>query len=170
VGTETRGLTVAEIIDRQPLSRFQITTIGLCALVMVLDGFDTQCIGFLVPSIAETFRLPLKAFTPVFAWGLIGFMTASMIMGPVADRWGRKWPVVVSTLLFATFATLTGRASSFHEVVIFRALTGLGLGGAMPNVVALTSEYAPKRLQRVFVSTLSSGCRWALSWAGWPAR
>jgi len=71
VGTETRGLTVAEIIDQQPLSRFQITTIGLCALVMVLDGFDTQCIGFLVPSIAETFRLPLKAFTPVFAWGLI---------------------------------------------------------------------------------------------------
>jgi AAHS family 4-hydroxybenzoate transporter-like MFS transporter len=157
VGTETRGLTVAEIIDQQPLSRFQITTIVLCALVMVLDGFDTQCIGFLVPSIAETFHLPLKAFTPVFAWGLIGFMTASMIMGPVADRWGRKWPVVVSTLIFATFATLTGRASSFHEIVIFRALTGLGLGGAMPNVVALTSEYAPKRLQRVFVSTLFFG-------------
>jgi AAHS family 4-hydroxybenzoate transporter-like MFS transporter len=157
VGTETRGLTVAEIIDQQPLSRFQITTIALCALVMVLDGFDTQCIGFLVPSIAETFHLPLQAFTPVFAWGLIGFMTASMIMGPVADRWGRKWPVVVSTLIFATFATLTGRATSFHEIVIFRALTGLGLGGAMPNVVALTSEYAPKRLQRVFVSTLFFG-------------
>jgi AAHS family 4-hydroxybenzoate transporter-like MFS transporter len=157
VGTETRGLTVAEIIDQQPLSRFQITTILLCALVMVLDGFDTQCIGFLVPSIADTFHLPLKAFTPVFAWGLIGFMTASMIMGPVADRWGRKWPVVVSTLIFATFATLTGRATSFHEIVIFRALTGLGLGGAMPNVVALTSEYAPKRLQRVFVSTLFFG-------------
>ena len=114
MGTETRGLTVAEIIDQQPLSRFQITTIVLCALVMVLDGFDTQCIGFLVPSIADTFHLPLKAFTPVFAWGLIGFMTASMIMGPVADRWGRKWPVVVSTLIFAAFATLTGRAD-FHQ-------------------------------------------------------
>jgi AAHS family 4-hydroxybenzoate transporter-like MFS transporter len=157
VSTETRALTVAEIIDQQPLSRFQITTIGLCALVMVLDGFDTQCIGFLVPSIAETFRLPLKAFTPVFAWALIGFMTASMIMGPVADRWGRKWPVVISTLIFATFALLTGRATSFREVVFFRALTGLGLGGAMPNVVALTAEYAPKRLQRVFVSTLFFG-------------
>jgi MFS transporter, AAHS family, 4-hydroxybenzoate transporter len=157
VSTETHALTVAEIIDQQPLSRFQITTIGLCALVMVLDGFDTQCIGFLVPSIAETFQLSLKAFTPVFAWALIGFMTASMIMGPVADRWGRKWPVVISTLIFATFALLTGRATSFREVIFFRALTGLGLGGAMPNVVALTSEYAPKRLQRVFVSTLFLG-------------
>ena len=157
VGTETRALTVAEIIDQQPLSRFQITTIALCVMVMVLDGFDTQCIGFLAPSIAETFHVPLKAFTPVFAGGLLGFMTDSMIMGPVADRWGRKWPVVVSTMIFATFALLTGRASSFQEVVIFRVLTGLGLGGAMPNVVALTSEYAPKRLQRVFVSTLFVG-------------
>ena len=157
MSSESRGLTVAEIIDQQPLSSFQITTIALCIMVMVLDGFDTQCIGFLAPSIAETFHVPLKAFTPVFAGGLIGFMTASMIMGPVADRWGRKWPVVVSTLIFATFAMLTGRASSFNEVVIFRTLTGLGLGGAMPNVVALTSEYAPKRLQRVFVSTLFVG-------------
>ena len=157
MGTETRALTVNEIIDQHPLSRFQTTTIALCALVMVLDGFDTQCIGFLAPPISESFHIPLKAFTPVFAWGLIGFMTASMIMGPVADRWGRKWPVVVSTFIFATFATLTGRASSFHEVVLFRGLTGLGLGGAMPNVVALTSEYAPKRLQRIFVSTLFLG-------------
>jgi AAHS family 4-hydroxybenzoate transporter-like MFS transporter len=157
VETELRRLTVGEIIDQYPLSRFQITTIILCGLVMVLDGFDTQCIGFLAPSMAATFNVPLKAFGPVFAGGLIGFMTASMIMGPVADRWGRKWPVVVSTLLFATFATLTGRASSFNEVVIFRLLTGLGLGGAMPNVVALTSEYTPKRLQQVFVSTLFCG-------------
>jgi len=157
VGTETRRLTVSEIIDQQPLSHFQIATIALCGLVMVLDGFDTQCIGFLAPSIAETFSVPLKAFSPVFAGGLIGFMTASMIMGPVADRFGRKWPVVISTLIFAIFATLTARASSFNQIVIFRCLTGIGLGGAMPNVVALTSEYAPKRLQRIFVSTLFVG-------------
>ena len=157
VDRESHALTVDEIIDQQPLSRFQVTTIVLCGLVMLLDGFDTQCIGFLAPSISETFAVPLKAFTPVFAGGLIGFMTASMIMGPVADRWGRKWPVVVSTLMFATFATLTGRATSFNEIVIFRVLTGLGLGGAMPNAVALTTEYAPKRLQRVFVATLFCG-------------
>jgi MFS transporter, AAHS family, 4-hydroxybenzoate transporter len=124
---------------------------------MVLDGFDTQCIGFLAPSISDTFAVPLKNFGWVFTGGLIGFLTASMIMGPVADRWGRKWPVTISTLTFAIFATLTGRATSFNEVVIFRVLTGLGLGGAMPNVVALTSEYAPKRLQKVFVSVLFCG-------------
>ncbi|MBZ5696984.1 MAG: MFS transporter [Acidobacteriia bacterium] len=155
--SEPRALTVTDLIDRRPLSRFQITTIALCGLVMVLDGFDAQSIGFLAPSMAETLGVPLKAFGPVFAGSLIGLMAASMAMGPVADRWGRKWSVVFSTLTFAIFAMLTGRANTFHEVVIFRFLTGLGLGGSMPNVVALTSEYAPKRLQHVLVTTLFCG-------------
>jgi len=151
------ALTVSEIIDQRPLSRFQISTIALCSLVLVLDGFDTQCIGFLAPSIADTLRIPLRAFGPVFAAGLFGLMIAAMTAGPIADRWGRKWPVVLSTLTFATFALLTARATSFDQLVILRFLTGLGLGGAMPNVVAVTSEYAPKRLLPVFVSMIFCG-------------
>jgi hypothetical protein len=78
-----------------PLSRFQAGIVGLCALVVVLDGFDTQCIGFLAPPIAKTLNVPLKAFGPVFGFGLVGLMISSMTMGPVADRWGRKWPLVL---------------------------------------------------------------------------
>jgi AAHS family 4-hydroxybenzoate transporter-like MFS transporter len=151
------ALTISEIIDQRPLSRFQISTIALCGLVLILDGFDTQCIGFLAPSIADTLRIPLRAFGPVFAAGLFGLMIAAMTAGPLADRWGRKWPVVLSTLTFATFALLTARATSFDQLVIFRFLTGLGLGGAMPNVVAVTSEYAPKRLLPVLVSMIFCG-------------
>src|SRR5579872_2750754 len=153
----TRALTVSEIIDQRPLSRFQISTIALCGLVLLLDGFDTQCIGFLAPSISETLAIPLKNFGPVFSAGLIGLMVAAMAMGPVADRWGRKWPVVLSALTFAVFALLTARAVSLEQLILFRFLTGLGLGGAMPNVVALTSEYSPKRLQTVFVGMLFCG-------------
>ena len=150
-------LTVSEIIDQRPLSRFQIATIALCGLVLLLDGFDTQCIGFLAPSISETLAIPLKNFGPVFSAGLIGLMIAAMAMGPVADRWGRKWPVVLSALTFAIFALLTARAVSLEQLILFRFLTGLGLGGAMPNVVALTSEYSPRRLQAVFVGALFLG-------------
>jgi AAHS family 4-hydroxybenzoate transporter-like MFS transporter len=78
-------------------------------------------------------------------------------MGPIADRLGRKWPVVLSALTFALFALLTARSTSLNELILFRFLTGLGLGGAMPNVVALTSEYSPKRLQAVFVGMLFVG-------------
>jgi AAHS family 4-hydroxybenzoate transporter-like MFS transporter len=153
----THALTVSEIIDQRPLSRFQISAIALCGLVLLLDGFDTQCIGFLAPSISETLAIPLRNFGPVFSAGLIGLMIAAMAMGPVADRWGRKWPVVLSALTFALFALLTARAVSLQQLILFRFLTGLGLGGAMPNVVALTSEYSPKRLQAVFVGMLFCG-------------
>ena len=156
-GAGTRALTVSEIIDRQPLSSLQISAISLCGLVLLLDGFDTQCIGFLAPSISQNLGIPLKSFGPVFSAGLVGLMVAAMAMGPLADRWGRRWPVILSVLTFAVFALLTARAASLEQLIVFRFLTGLGLGGTMPNVVALTSEYSPKRLQAVFVAMLFSG-------------
>jgi MFS transporter, AAHS family, 4-hydroxybenzoate transporter len=145
---------VSEIIDQRPLSRFQLLTILLCGLVLVLDGFDTQSIGFLAPSMAMSLHISIHTFGPVFAAALIGLMLSSMIAGPIADRVGRKWPIVLATLTFAAFAIATAHAVTFNQLVVFRFLTGLGLGGAIPNVVALTTEYAPRRLQQVLVTTL----------------
>jgi AAHS family 4-hydroxybenzoate transporter-like MFS transporter len=155
--TVNPALTVSQIIDERPLSRFQSRTILLCGVVLVLDGFDTQCIGFLAPSMAESLHISIRTFGPVFAAALIGLMISSMAAGPIADRVGRKWPVVIATLTFATFAIATARATTFNELVALRFLTGLGLGGAMPNVVALASEYAPKRLQQTLVAMLFCG-------------
>lgn len=154
---EVDVLKPSEIMDRQPLGRFQAGIIGLCMLVIVLDGFDTQCIGFLAPPIAKTLGVPLKAFGPVFAAALVGLMISSMTMGPVADRWGRKWPLVLCTFTFAMFALLTSRVTSFEELVIFRFLTGLGLGGAIPNGFALVSEYSPRRFVPTSAALLSAG-------------
>ncbi|MGB2887700.1 MAG: MFS transporter [Candidatus Acidiferrales bacterium] len=157
MASASRPLTVGEIIDQRPLSRFQIWAIALCGVVLVLDGFDAQTIGFLAPSISETLSIPLKTFGPIFSASLFGLMIAAMATGPIADRWGRKWPVVVSAITFGIFAVLTARATSFNELLVFRFLTGLGLGGAMPNVVSLACEYSPKRLQTVIVAVLFAG-------------
>ncbi|HMF92870.1 MAG TPA: MFS transporter, partial [Vicinamibacterales bacterium] len=129
------------------MSRLQVRTIALCAVVVILDGFDTQCMGFLVPVISENLHIALPSFGPVLSAALVGLMVAAMASGPIADRWGRRWVVIVSVLVFALFALLTARAQSLQELVVYRFLTGLGLGGAMPNAVALTSEFTPKRLQ-----------------------
>ena len=152
-----RAPTVSELIDRGPMSGYQIWTMALCGLVIVLDGFDTQSIGFLAPSMAETLHVSVKTFGPVFAAALVGLMISSMLSGPIADRWGRKWPIVACTLIFGTFAMLTARCTSFDQLLAFRFLTGLGLGGALSNSVALMSEYAPKRLLAVIVSIMFCG-------------
>jgi AAHS family 4-hydroxybenzoate transporter-like MFS transporter len=152
-----RAPTVSELIDQRPMGRYQLWTMALCGMVIVLDGFDTQSIGFLAPSMAESLRVPVKTFGPIFAAALVGLMISSMLSGPIADRWGRKWPIVACTLIFGTFAMLTARCTSFDQLLAFRFLTGLGLGGALSNSVALMSEYAPKRLLAVIVSIMFCG-------------
>jgi MFS transporter, AAHS family, 4-hydroxybenzoate transporter len=139
------------------MSRRQLQTIVLCGIVVVLDGFDTQCMGFLVPVISENLGIPLPAFGPVLSAALVGLMIAAMASGPIADRWGRRWVVIVSVFVFALFALLTARANTLRELVLLRFLTGLGLGGAMPNAVALTSEYTPKRLQAIVIGAIFVG-------------
>jgi len=143
--------------DERTLSRVQLRTILLCGIVIILDGFDTQCVGFLVPVISENLNIPLSAFGPVLSAALVGLMIAAMASGPIADRWGRRWVVIVSVVVFAVFALLTARATTLNDLILYRFLTGLGLGGAMPNAVALTSEYTPKRLQPIVVSAIFVG-------------
>ena len=150
-------LTVSEIIDRRGMGGFQIWTVVLCGFVLVLDGFDAQVIGFLTPSIAKTTGIPVHTFGPILSASLIGLMVAAMATGPIADRWGRKWVVIVSAFSFGIFSLLTARASSFDALLILRFLTGLGLGAAMPNVVALASEYIPKRILALLVTLLFVG-------------
>lgn len=157
MASESRPLSSAEIIDRHRLSRFQIWAIALCGVVLILEGFDSQIAGTLAPAISESLRIPLKAFGPILSSSLFGLMIAAMAVGPIADRWGRKWPVVISTISFGVFAIFTARATSFNQLLLFRFLTGLGLGGAMPNVVALAAEYSPNRLLRTFVAMLFAG-------------
>jgi AAHS family 4-hydroxybenzoate transporter-like MFS transporter len=146
--------TTSEIIDQRPLSPFQLRTMLLCGIVLVLDGFATQSIGFLAPSMAESLHVPVRTFGPVFAAALIGLMVSSMAAGPIADRLGRKWPIIVATLIFGGFSVATARSGSVHDLVVFRFLSGLGFGAAIPNAVALTTEYAPKRLQQTIITIL----------------
>lgn len=157
MSTGSRALTVSDVIDERPVSRFQIITIALCGVVLLLDGFDTQAMGFLVPPISEELGIPLSAFGPVLSAGLFGLMIGAMAAGPIADRWGRKWAIIVSAFIFGFFSLLTPQADTLDGLVLLRFLTGLGLGGAMPNVVSLASEYAPKRLQPILVTLIFVG-------------
>jgi MFS transporter, AAHS family, 4-hydroxybenzoate transporter len=157
MATEPRALSVNDLIDKRPPSAFQIRTIALCGLVILFDGFDTQAMGFLVPSIAAEFGVPRAAFGPALSAGLFGLMIGAMASGPIADRWGRRSAIILSVLVFGAMSLLTVRAGSLNELVLLRFLTGVGLGGAMPNAVSLAAEYAPKRLQAVFVSAIFVG-------------
>ena len=149
--------SVLDVIDEHSLGAFQVWTVALCGLVLVLDGLDAQIINYTAPSIAQTMHVAVSRFGTIFSSSLIGLMIAAMASGPIADRWGRKWPVIVSVFSFSAFSLLTARVASFNELWALRFVTGLGLGGAMPNVVALASEYVPRRLLPIAVPIVFIG-------------
>ena len=86
-------INVGRFIDDRPLSAFQIRTICLCALVIGLDGFDAQALGFVAPALAKDWQLARGALGPVFGASLFGVMIGSLLFGALADYFGRKWLV-----------------------------------------------------------------------------
>ena len=148
---------VVEFIDQQPVGGFQIRLLLICAAVLFLDGFDTQAIGYVAPALAKEWGLTKAALGPVFSAGLFGLMIGALLFGPLADRIGRRKIIIFSTLAFGigTFATVF--IQDVNSLLAIRFLTGLGLGGAMPNAIAMTSEFNPRRRRATMVMIMFCG-------------
>lgn len=153
----SQTINITTVIDASPLGRFRVLTIILCGMVALLDGFDTQAIAFVASAIAGDWKTDVALFGPVFAAGLFGLMIGALVMGPVADRYGRKKIIVASCVWFGAFALLTPLTTDIPSLIAVRFMTGLGLGAAMPNIIALTSEYAPRHRCTILVTLMFCG-------------
>src|SRR2546426_1640627 len=94
-------------------------------------------------------------------------MVGALIFGPLADRFGRKPILVACAVTFGIGSLLTATATSVAQLMAFRVFTGFGMGGAMPNAIALTSEYMPRRSRNAAVMTMFAGFSFGSAFAGW---
>jgi len=163
------ALDVRRFIDDQPFGRYQHLIAGLCAAIVFIDGFDAQVMGFVAPALSAELHIPRVMLGTVISSGTFGMMIGALTFGPLADRFGRKPVLVICALTFGVGSLLTSTATSVAQLTAFRVLTGLGMGGAMPNAIALTSEYMPARSRNAAVMTMFCGFSFGSACAGWVA-
>lgn len=150
-------LNVSSLLDQEKISGFQKLVIFLCGAILFLDGFDAQAIGYVAPALLEVRIVTPGQLGPVFSASLIGLMVGAILLAPLADRLGRRPILIASTIIFGAFSLATAWATGLNELLCLRFLTGIGLGGCMPNAVALISEYSPTRQRGFLVSAMFAG-------------
>jgi len=153
-------VNVNTVIDRDKLSPLQWLVFALGFLVFFCDGLDTGIIGFIAPSLLDDWGITKPELAPVLSAALIGMSIGAIISGPLADKFGRKKVIITTTITFSIFTILCGFASSTQELTIYRFLTGIGLGAAMPNISTIVSEYMPLK-RKAFLTGLA-GCGFML--------
>jgi AAHS family 4-hydroxybenzoate transporter-like MFS transporter len=144
-------------LDSTKVTAFQSTIIGLCALMAMIDGMDTQAIGMVAPAIASDWHVPAAAFGPVFGSSLFSGLIGALVVGQAGDRFGRKPVLIFSVLVLALGSLATPFTHSISALLIVRLVTGFGLGGALPIIISITSEFSPKRLRLNIVALMYCG-------------
>ncbi len=150
-------LDIQRIIDDQPFGAPHLRLMLLCGLCVFMDGFDAQAMGFVAPTLSQQWHIARAALGPILTAGLVGMLCGALFFGPLADRFGRKKILVLCTLWFGIFSLLTATATTIASLELLRLITGFGLGGTLPNAIALTSEYMPQRLRSTGVMLMFTG-------------
>ena len=150
-------IDVQQFINQHKFSRTQIVTLLLCFLIVAVDGFDTASIGFIAPALRDEWGVDSSALAPIFGAGMLGLMLGALGFGPLADRIGRKTTLMICVAFFGIASLASAWSPNLQVLLVLRFLTGLGLGGAMPNAITLSSEYAPDKHRSVLVTTMFCG-------------
>ncbi|HWK47930.1 MAG TPA: MFS transporter [Stellaceae bacterium] len=152
-----QSLPLQAFIDLAPFRALHVWVIGLGMALLMADGFDTQSIGLVAPVIAAEWHVSPSAFGLVFGAGLTGGLIGAPLFGCLADRIGRKPTITAMVVLFAVATLLTPLATSAAMLTALRFVTGLGLGGALPTIVTLVSEFTPTRMRTNVVAFVFAG-------------
>ncbi len=162
-------VSVREIFDANPFSPYQVWVCFLCFCITFIEGFDLMVIGVTMPAIAAFLHSKPGALGLAVSAGQVGPLVGAIVLGMLADRFGRKWTLIVSAIIFGIFTAMTAHIASLEQLALFRFLAGIGLGGAVPNALAFGSEYAPTRMRATLATTMYAGVAVGSTVAGFAA-
>ena len=150
-------ISVSKVIDEAKLSNYHFQVVAFGAIMMMLDGYDLSAMGLAVPAIAEAWAIEPSSFRWALSASLMGVGVGSLLAGLCGDRWGRR-ATLTGMFGFGAMACLgTVFATNVNELVFWRFLVGIGMGGAIPNIIALVSELMPAKRRPLMIVLVYSG-------------
>lgn len=136
-------INATTLIDQAPLNKNHKILVFWCAVIMLFDGYDLVIYGSVLPHLMREWQLTPQIAGLLGAASLMGMMLGAMTLGMAADKFGRKNIIIACTILSSLAVVMNGFAHDTTTFFICRLLTGIGLGGAVPNLVTIIKEMAP---------------------------
>ena len=154
---QSNKININTLIDEAKFTPFHWGVLFWCLMIIIFDGYDLVIYGGALPLLMQEWALSAVQAGLLASTALFGMMFGAMTFGTLSDKLGRKKTIMICVAIFSGFTFLGAFASNPVEFGILRFLAGLGIGGVMPNVVALMTEYAPKRIRSTLVALMFSG-------------
>ena len=148
--------TPRQILDQEPMGRFQIIAVTICICLYAIDGFDVLSISFAAPGIAEEWGINRAVLGIVLSMELIGMALGSIVIGPIADRWGRR-PTILLCLVIVSRDGCSQYREQCSSACRIPTRHGLGIGGMLAATSAMTAEYASARFRQLSVILMAGG-------------
>lgn len=148
---------IPSVIDNNKLSRSQLWILIMLGIIVLLDGFDVQAMGYVAPAIIGEWGSSKAELGPVFGAGLFGMLVGSLTLSVLADKVGRRPVLIWATVFFALCMLVTPHVTTIFQLQVIRFITGLGLGAIMPNAMALAGEFSPKSKRVTLMMLVSCG-------------
>ncbi len=158
-----------DLIDGQAIQRSSVVFLIVATLAMVADGYDISTMGFTTPELVKQWHVSPHALVPVMSAGVFGLLFGAPLLAYVGDRFGRKKAIILTLAAVSVFTLVSMSATTLQQFVVLRFLTGLGLGGLIPNVIALAAEAAPRRRRGMFVIIVNFGVPAGIALPGFVA-
>ncbi|MEX2475262.1 MFS transporter [Marinobacter sp.] len=152
-----RNIDVNDVIDNAAFNKFHWKVLFWCTLIIIFDGYDLVIYGVVLPILMDQWELSPYVAGLLGSSALFGMMFGAMGFGMLSDRLGRKKVIIGCVVLFSVTTVINGFATTPWQFGILRFIAGLGIGGVMPNVVSLMSEYSPAKRRSTLVALMFSG-------------